>query len=203
VARRIGYRVDVKLIVGLGNPGQTYHGTRHNVGFEVIQLLALRHGIEVRQRLLSPVDGRPAGVAGDYQEGRETIRLLMPLTMMNESGEALRAVEVESQRLLLVCDDVNLPLGTIRLRPQGSAGGHHGLESCLAVLGTEDIPRLRIGVGIPALPHDLHDFVLSPFHSAEHPVVTRAIEQAAEACESWVKDGLEVAMGRYNRAQET
>lgn len=192
----------MKIIVGLGNPGHTYHDTRHNVGFAVIQLLAERHGVQVVQRVTSPEDGRPAGVCGEYQEGEEAVRLLMPLTMMNESGEALRAVDVSLQHLLIVCDDVNLPLGAIRLRLQGSAGGHHGLQSCLDVLRTEQISRLRIGVGIEPLPTDLHDFVLSRFESGERPIIMGAIEQAAGACEAWVTEGMEMAMNRYNRTQD-
>lgn len=193
----------MKIIVGLGNPGHTYHDTRHNVGFRVIQTLAERHGVQLVQRVTSPQDARPAAVFGEYQEGEETVRLLMPLTMMNESGEALRTLDVSLQHLLVVCDDVNLPLGTIRLRLQGSAGGHHGLQSCLDVLRTEQICRLRIGVGVEPLPADLHDFVLSRFSSLEHPVIMGAIGQAAEACEAWVREGMEMAMNRYNRGQES
>ena len=191
----------MKTIVGLGNPGRTFHGTRHNVGFVVIQLLADRRQIPLNNRLVSPVDGRPAGVCGEYQVGAETIRLLLPLTMMNESGEALRGLETAPQDLLVVCDDANLPLGTIRLRPEGSAGGHHGLLSCLEVLRTEQIPRLRIGVGTAELPRDLRDFVLSPFRSAERPVITQAIEQAANACDAWITEGIDAAMNQYNRTQ--
>jgi len=192
----------VKNLVGLGNPGQTFRETRHNVGFRVIQFLAERRKAAVDHRLVSPADERPACVYGEYQLGTETVRLLMPLTMMNESGEALRALTVTPQDLLLIADDVNLPVGTIRMRPQGSAGGHHGLESCLGVLGTEQVARLRVGVGMEPLPSDLHDFVLSKFRSEERPLITRAIEQAADACEAWVTEGTEVAMNRYNtRAQ--
>ncbi|MBI1992372.1 MAG: aminoacyl-tRNA hydrolase [Candidatus Omnitrophica bacterium] len=193
----------MKVIVGLGNPGHTYHETRHNVGFRVVQALAARHGAEITHRVVSPVDGRPSAVFGEYQEGAERVRLLMPLTMMNESGEALRTVEAPPRDLLLVCDDVNLPLGTIRLRLQGSAGGHHGLESCLEVLGTEEVPRLRIGVGPEKLPSDLHEFVLSRFHGTERPLIGQSLEQAEQACEVWIKEGIEMAMNRYNRAQES
>ena len=189
----------MNTIVGLGNPGHTYHDTRHNVGFRTIQVLADRHGVQIVQRTVNPRDERPACVYGDYREGDEIVRLVMPLTMMNESGEALDVLDAQLQHLLLVCDDVNLPLGTMRLRAQGSAGGHHGLESCLNTLGTEEVARLRIGVGIDPLPRDLHDFVLSPFHSTERPIITQAIEQAADACETWVKEGIEAAMNRYNR----
>ena len=192
----------MNVIVGLGNPGHTYHDSRHNVGFAVVQLLAERHRVPLTQRVVSPRDERSACVYGDYQDRSKTVRLLMPLTMMNESGEALRAVDASIKDLLIVCDGVNLPLGAIRLRPQGSAGGHHGLQSCLEAVGTEALARLRIGVGIEPLPRDLHEFVLSPFTSAERPRMTRAIAQAADACETWVKEGIEVAMNRYNNTQD-
>ena len=192
----------MKVIVGLGNPGHTFHATRHNVGFRTIQVLSQRHQVEIGQRTLSPVDGRPAGVYGEYRVGDETVRLLMPLTMMNESGEALRDLNVSVRDLLIICDDVNLPLGALRLRPQGGAGGHHGLESCLAALSTEDVPRLRVGVGASPLPRDLHDFVLSPFAAQERPVIEQAMQQAADACEAWVTEGLEAAMNRHNRATD-
>ncbi|MBI3331007.1 MAG: aminoacyl-tRNA hydrolase [Candidatus Omnitrophica bacterium] len=193
----------MKVIVGLGNPGQTYQGTRHNVGFAVIQALADRRGVALTHRTVSPADGRPAGVFGEYEHGGQTIRLLMPLTMMNESGEALRAAGASPEDLLIVCDDVNLPLGTLRLRAEGGAGGHHGLVSCLEALGTEQVPRLRLGVGAPDQPANLTDFVLSPFGSGERPLVRRMVEQARDACEAWVTEGIEAAMSRYNKAQET
>lgn len=188
----------MNVIVGLGNPGRTYHHTRHNVGFMVIELLATRHAVSVTERVIHPANHRPAGVYGQYQDGDRTVRLLMPLTMMNEAGDALKATGMPPEDLLLVCDDVNLPLGTIRLRPQGSAGGHHGLESCLAVLGTDDVARLRVGVGAPDMPRDLEGFVLSRFRNAELPLIRQAAAQAAEACETWVREGIEAAMNRYN-----
>ena len=192
----------MNIIIGLGNPGHTYHGTRHNVGFAVIQLLAERHHVHITQRVVSMADERPAAVYGDYRQDRRTVRLLMPLTMMNESGEALKGLTVTPEQLMIVCDDVNLPLGTLRLRSDGGAGGHHGLQSCLEVLGTERVPRLRVGVGIKTLPSALHDFVLSRFESAEHPMINQAIEQAADACETWVNKGIDDAMNQHNRAHE-
>jgi PTH1 family peptidyl-tRNA hydrolase len=189
----------VKAIVGLGNPGRTYHQTRHNVGFMIIDLLAQRHNVRLTQPLVSPRDRRPACVFGEYDEGGQAVRLLMPLTMMNESGEALRAIAFAPADLLLVCDDVNLPLGTLRLRPEGSAGGHHGMQSCLEALGTEQVARLRLGVGVEPLPRELHGFVLSPFLPVERPQTTRMVAQAADACETWIKEGIEVAMNQYNR----
>ena len=188
----------MKVIAGLGNPGHTFHETRHNAGFMVIQLLAQRHRVAIDHRVVHPTDGRPAGVYGDYHEGADAVRVLMPLTMMNESGEALKTVGVSPTDILVVCDDVHLPLGSIRLRQQGGPGGHHGLQSCLEVLGTEQVARLRIGVGTAVLPADLREFVLSPFHSTERPTMKRSIEQAADACEVWIKEGIEVAMNRYN-----
>jgi PTH1 family peptidyl-tRNA hydrolase len=192
----------VNVIVGLGNPGHTYHGTRHNVGFAVIQALAERRRVPLAHRLVNPADERPAAVYGEYELGGRAVRLVMPLTMMNESGDALRALTVPPTQLLIVCDDVNLPLGALRLRPQGSAGGHNGLQSCLDVLGTEDVPRLRVGVGIEPLPRELQDFVLSAFTSGERPAITQALAQAVDACEAWVTDGLDAAMNRFNRTSQ-
>ena len=191
----------MKLIVGLGNPGHNYHDTRHNVGFAVIQRLAQHRGVDVRQTIVGQ-DGHPAGVFGDYRHGDAAVRLLMPLTMMNESGEALRGLQMPVQDVLIVCDDVYLPLGRLRLRPKGTAGGHHGLESCLSALGTEEVPRLRVGVGIEPLPKELHEFVLSTFPSDERPVIRRAVEQAADACEAWATDGMDAAMNRHNSTQD-
>ena len=191
----------LKLIVGLGNPGHTFHETRHNVGFAVIQHLAEQRRIPIEQRAVS-LEGRPAAVYGDYALNAQTVRLVMPLTMMNESGEALRGVSVPLQDVLVVCDDVNLPLGAIRLRPDGGAGGHHGLQSCLEVLGTEQLPRLRVGVANGPAPKELTEFVLGRFTAEERPVIRRAIAEAAEAAEVWVHDGMTIAMNRYNRTQD-
>ena len=191
----------MSVIIGLGNPGQTFHGTRHNVGFAVLQRVAERHQVNLAQRRLDQA-GRPAGVMGQYQEGQAVVQLLMPLTMMNESGDALRGLEAPPSELLIVCDDINLPLGTLRLRPEGSAGGHHGLQSCLEALGTERVPRLRLGVGGTDMPRDVRDYVLAPFASRERPLMKQMIEQAADACETWAKEGVTVAMNRYNKVQD-
>ena len=188
----------MKVVLGLGNPGMTYHRTRHNVGFMIIQALAKRRAVSLDQRLVSKQDHRPASVCGDYLLGEETVRLVMPLTMMNESGDALRDLDIEWKDLMIVCDDVSIPLGALRMRPQGSAGGHNGLQSCLTQAQTEQISRLRVGVGSPAMPADLKDYVLSAFGAEERPVIEKIIEQAADACETWVKDGIDATMNRYN-----
>lgn len=136
---------------------------------------------------------RPA--AGD------AVRLLLPQTMMNLSGEALQAAapwSVAPSDTLIVCDDANVPLGRLRVRPQGSDGGQHGLASCLAALGTEEVPRLRIGIGCEPLPKDLTEYVLSPFGSSEQPVLRRMLAQAVEACEWWAAEGIDAAMNRVN-----
>ncbi len=193
---------DLKVIVGLGNPGHTFTKTRHNVGFRVIDRLSVLWKVRVAERLVSPQDGRPAGVYGDAEYRGQRVRLLMPLTMMNESGEAVRGLDVPPGRLLIVCDDVHLPLGRLRLRASGGAGGHHGLASCLDALSTEEIPRLRVGIGVLPLPADLEEFVLGPFTADEAPMAAKGIEQAAEACEAWVGHGIEVVMNRFNAVTE-
>ena len=192
----------MNVVLGLGNPGMTYHRTRHNAGFNVIEQVARRHAVQVRNILLDPGDDRPACVYGDFQAGGAAVRLAMPLTMMNESGRALHALRADAKALLIVCDDVNLPLGTLRFRPSGGPGGHHGLASCLDVLGTDDVARLRLGVGIDPLPKDLREFVLSPYRPEERPVVEAMYAQAADACEVWIQEGLNAAMNRYNTARE-
>ena len=194
--------MDQRWIVGLGNPGHTYHATRHNVGFQVIEALVRRYGTRIDQRLVNPADGRPAAVYGEAAEGALRLRLVMPLAMMNESGDVFRALPASRPPLLIVCDDVNLPLGRLRLRANGGAGGHHGLASCLEVLGTEQVARLRIGVGSPAMPRELHQYVISNFEAGERPVIKDAIEQAAEACRAWAQEGLEAVMNRYNATTE-
>ena len=189
----------MKLIVGLGNVGAEYAATRHNVGFQVAQLLAERHKIRLGTRY--PAKGRLLGIVGDGQIGGAAVRLLLPQTMMNASGDSLADREawgVSLDELLIVCDDVNLPLGALRMRPQGSAGGHHGLASCLAALQTEAIARLRVGVAGEPLPSDLTEYVVSEFRPGERPVIRRAIDQAAEACERWATDGLQAAMNRMH-----
>ena len=181
----------MKLIVGLGNPGPQHEHTRHNVGAMVVRRLAQQHRLAWQDR--------PHAVVAWWQAPEAW--LLIPRVMMNQSGEALveaTDMPVAMGDLLLVCDDVNLPLGTLRLRPEGSDGGHHGLASCLQRLETEDVPRLRVGVGIPSLPKELTEFVLSPFEPQERQVVEETFARAAEACELWATRGIEPAMNHTN-----
>jgi PTH1 family peptidyl-tRNA hydrolase len=190
----------VKLVAGLGNvPEPRYGGTRHNVGFEVVDLLARRHGLTFEQ---SPV----RAVQAKWRRDDETVWLIKPLTLMNLSGEAVggaaRFYKVDVADLLVVCDDVNLPLGRLRARASGSEGGHNGLRSIAEQLGTIDYARLRIGVGRGDERRDLADHVLTKFEPEERPGVSNAITRAADAVETWVSDGLERMMNTFNRETE-
>lgn len=191
----------MKLIVGLGNPGREYEATRHNVGFRVVEDFARRHRATPWEHRLPVASYRDCQLAGGIR-----VRLLRPLTMMNCSGEAVRLAQrswrVTPENILMVYDDVNLPLGTLRVRGEGGAGGHHGMLSCLKAVGTEAVARLRVGVGAASLPRDLTEFVLSPFAAKDMPVVKQALDQAVEACEVWATEGLAVAMNRVNTRQD-
>ncbi len=174
------------LVVGLGNPGATYARQRHNVGFMVIAELARRHGVAVTERKKQAVLGT-GGIAG------RRVILAMPQTGMNGSGKSVQALrefyQLPPERVMLVYDDIDLPFGRVRVRPNGSAGGHHGLESIFALTGTINYPRVRIGIGRPATRDEVIDFVLSPFHPSEQAEAEAAIAAAADAVERWIASG--------------
>jgi PTH1 family peptidyl-tRNA hydrolase len=184
----------LKLVVGLGNPGTKYQGTRHNVGFEVIDRLAPGGS---RPSFSRKFDGLCAEAEIDYRR----VLLLKPETFMNLSGrsvaQALRFYKLEPADLLVVCDDLSLPLGKLRLRPGGSDGGQKGLRDIIAHLGTDQVARLRIGIGERG-EIDAADFVLSRFRSAERPIIDDALILATQAVAVWVTQGLESAMNRFN-----
>ncbi len=186
---------DPYLIVGLGNPGRTYQGTRHNIGFEVADLLAERH----RAGFTS---GRGDYVTATVLMEGERVVLAKPTTFMNLSGHAVRDLvtfyKADLERLLVLVDDVNLPLGKIRVRPEGSEGGHRGLESIIYQLGRDDFARLRLGVGRARMPVDLRGFVLDRFDEDEIEIIREAVRTAADAAESFVRDGVSETMNRYN-----
>jgi PTH1 family peptidyl-tRNA hydrolase len=188
----------VALVVGLGNPGARYARTRHNVGWRVIEILARRW----RAR---PEAGTPAYHAWratlESGAGAITVHLLEPLTFMNLSGAALAEWQEQhgAEDLLVVADDVYLPLGTLRLRVEGSSGGHRGLESIEAMLGNRDYARLRIGVGAAASSDALRDHVLEEFEGGEEALVEQTLERAADAVECWAREGATAAMNRFNR----
>ena len=185
----------MKLIVGLGNPGKKYEKTRHNVGFETLNLVAQRCADATAK---DKFDGRIAEVT---IAGQRTL-LLWPHTLMNRSGQsvwgAVDFYQLPPADLLVVCDDFNLPLGTLRFRSQGSAGGQKGLQDIIRRLGTQEFSRLRIGIG-PVPDHwDAADFVLSRFATAERPEIDDAMMRAADGVEFWVADGIAASMNKFN-----
>ena len=184
------------LIVGLGNPGRRYQATRHNIGFAVADELARRVGAPWEQGRANALTVR-AGV------GAASMLLVKPLTMMNLSGEAVaelaRFYKIDPADILVVADDVNLPLGRLRLRARGSAGGHNGFRSIIGLLGTEEFPRLRIGVGRGDPRRELADHVLARFDDDEAADVEANVARAADAVECFIAEGIEAAMNRYNR----
>jgi PTH1 family peptidyl-tRNA hydrolase len=184
----------MKLIVGLGNPGAEYEGTRHNVGFEVIDALSRRHSIKLDQRGARARFGR--GIVSG-----ETVLLIKPQTFMNLSGESVRLLldreSLTPADVLVICDDIHLPVGRLRLRGKGSSGGQNGLKSIAAHLGTLDWPRLRLGVGEP--PPGLQvDWVLSRFSGSDRKTIDESLIEAVGAVELWLEVGVESAMGRVN-----
>lgn len=191
----------MKLIVGLGNPGGEYDGTRHNVGFEVLDTLARRWGLEFQSAPADAVLAKSHGLPG----GPPAALLLKPLTYMNRSGQAVGAVQryyrVDAQDLLIVTEDVNLALGRLRARRQGSAGGHNGLRSVIENLGTEAFSRLRVGVGRGDPRRGLAGRVLSRFDADERPTMDEAVGRAADAVEAFVELGIEPVMNQFNRPE--
>lgn len=185
----------MKLIVGLGNPGAKYHGTRHNVGFEVLAELAKRFDV-----------GRPkskfkAEIA-EARIGNQKAVLVSPLTFMNLSGQSVRAAidfyKCEADDLLVICDDLNLDLARLRIRTSGSAGGQNGLKDIIQRLGHQDFCRLRLGIGRVPSGWDTSDYVLGKFSPEDAADISVGVARAADAVETWVKDGPAMAMNRFN-----
>ena len=185
----------MKLIVGLGNPGRKYVSSRHNVGYEVVERLAARLG---QGRARGKFHGAPvaASISG------ERVLLLCPHTYMNRSGlsvlEARDFFKIEHEDIFIVCDDFNLPLGKLRCRAKGSSGGQKGLQDIFRRLGSDDVPRLRLGIGSPPEGWDVAAYVLSHFEADEMDSIKQAVERAVDAASDWVKTGVESCMNRYN-----
>jgi PTH1 family peptidyl-tRNA hydrolase len=190
----------------LGNPGRRYTGTRHNVGFEIADMLAARHRFEW--------EAAPRGIEALIARGTDTVASTLrrqmtvakPLTFMNLSGAAvvglLQFFKIETADLLVLVDDSNLELGRLRARARGSAGGHNGLKSVIASLGTNDFARMRVGVGRGDGRRDLADHVLAKFEPTEAPIVADAIGRAADAAELFVAEGIDPVMNRFNRKED-
>jgi PTH1 family peptidyl-tRNA hydrolase len=185
---------DKWLIVGLGNPGKRYDRTWHNAGRMAVETLSLRHGISIKRR-------RFRGLTGDGVIHGKKVRLLLPNTYMNLSGESvIRAMTFEKiapERIIVVYDDFDLSLGRIRIRTQGSAGSHNGMKSLLQHLKSDRFPRIRIGIGPPV--GDVIQFVLSKIPESKEEALTWAIDDACEAIELLIDDRLQEAQERYNK----
>lgn len=185
----------MKLVVGLGNPGQQYRGTRHNVGFDV---LARMREVLGGERPRAKFDGELV----ETRLGTEKIALLWPLTYMNLSGRSVRAAvdffSLPLPNLLVVCDDFSLPLGRLRVRESGSSGGQKGLQNICQLLGSEAIPRLRCGIGSPPKGWDPADFVIGKFTADEKVEADRMVENASQAALCWLQHGIKEAMNRFN-----
>jgi len=185
----------VKLLVGLGNPGSGYGGTRHNVGFDVLEIVATRAGSPARRT-------RFQGEVAQATVRGTPVLLLWPLTWMNLSGSSVLAArdfyKIDDGDLLVICDDFNLGLGTIRMRPSGSAGGQNGLADILTRVGSTAVPRLRVGIGPVPAGWNAADFVLGKFTRPQREELGPVLERAADAAEEWVAGGIQAAMNRYN-----
>jgi PTH1 family peptidyl-tRNA hydrolase len=182
-------------IVGLGNPGQSYYATRHNVGFRLADRLAEEHGTHIRRTEFG-------ALTATIMVGRTEVLIMKPQQYMNRSGEAvaaaLSAINIPVDRLVVAYDDADLPLGRVRLRAQGGGGGHRGVESIIDAVGSGDFSRIRLGIGRPDRERELADFVLEEFSAAELAGVELLIERGAGAAQTTVAQGLTAAMQIYN-----
>lgn len=186
----------MKAIVGLGNPGRAYAHTRHNVGFDVIDILAKRRKTRVLGR-------RCRALVGLFEHAGEEILLAKPQTFMNDTGNAVgrlaRTCKLDPGEILVIHDDMDLPLGKLRIRTRGSSGGHKGIRSIISHLGSDDFPRVRIGIGHEG---EAIEHVLSRFNRKERLTIDDTLQRAADAVEMILSDGFEAAMNEYNRATE-
>ena len=187
------------LIAGLGNPGKEYENTRHNAGFLVLDTLAQNLGADLSER-------KHRALCGKAVIGGQKVILLKPQTYMNSSGESIRAAadyyKVPPEDILVVYDDISLAPGQLRIRAKGSAGGHNGIKSIIAHLGTQEFPRVKVGIGEKPPRMDLADYVLGHFSSGEKKIMEEAAKEAADAICQIVNAGFEQAMNDHNRRKE-
>lgn len=181
------------LIVGLGNPGKEYENTRHNIGFDVVDYLANKYNIDINRTKFK-------GIYGEGFIGGQKVILLKPTTYMNLSGESIRDVikfyKLDNEEIIVVYDDISLGVGKMRIRPKGSAGGHNGIKSIIANLGSDTFPRVKVGVGQPK--NDLVSHVLGKFTKEENQLLAKTIPAAAEAIEIIIKEEVKEAMNKFN-----
>ena len=183
------------IIAGLGNPTREYEKTRHNVGFEVIDVLADMLGTTVEEKKFKGLYGR--GIIGG-----EKVLLLKPQTFMNLSGESVKAAadfyKVDHEHIIIIYDDISLDVGQLRIRKKGSAGGHNGIKNIIAHLGTQEFPRIKVGVGDKPKKMDLADYVLSRFSKEDRAAMEDAFKEAAKAVEVMITEGMDIAMNQFN-----
>ena len=186
----------MKLIVGLGNIGKEYEATRHNIGFMVADAIAKKHEVSFNK------EERDAMVA-EFREGGEKILIIKPTTFMNDSGVAVgqfaRFYNIAPEDIVIIHDDMDLPVGFLRIRPNGSSGGHNGIKSVQSHLGTDGFVRFRVGIGHPVHEHKVVlDYVLTKFNQEEQKIMTNTIDNVANAADAWITDELEKVMNKYN-----
>jgi len=185
----------MKCIIGLGNPGGEYETTKHNIGFAVLQDLAKENKVKIKEKRYSALIGK-GKISG------ERVALVLPQTYMNCSGDTVGDIvreEIESiDDLIIVCDDINMKLGRIRMKKKGSAGGHKGLESIISVLGRDDFARLRVGIATDVHKGDITRYVLTPFKRNQHKNVSHVVSLAKEALICWIEKGVDEAMNKFN-----
>lgn len=184
------------LIVCLGNPGKQYENTRHNIGFMTADELERREGVKVNKL-------KYRALTGEMKLGGERVLVMKPQTYMNLSGEAVKLAgafyKIPPERVIVISDDVSLPLGKLRIRANGSAGGHNGLKNIIAHLGTDAFPRIKVGVGAPSHPeHEMVDWVIGNFTPAEKKVVAEAVGRAADAIACLIEKGVSEAQNKFN-----
>ncbi len=187
----------MKLVVGLGNPGADYSRTRHNLGFMVLDEISRGWGVKFKRH------SRSNSQKAEFDFNGQPVILAKPQTFMNLSGGAVaqvvRSDGIKFQDILVVCDDIRLELGSIRIREKGSAGGHNGLASIIEALGSDGFARLRVGVSCQEVRGDLSQYVLAEFPRKDRPALAEGISQAVEAVEAWIEEGIEKTMSRFNR----
>lgn len=188
-------RMEHFLIIGLGNPGREYEMTRHNIGFLAIDRLAERWGVEINKY-------KNKALYGEFRKPHEKVMLIKPQTFMNLSGNAVRAFiqfyKPQNDQVLVIFDDLDLPFGAIRIRKSGGSSGQRGMKSIIEQLGTEEFPRIRLGIGRPPGKTDSVDFILNKFRASEKKDLTFILDKCADAVECFIESGIEVSMNRYN-----
>lgn len=188
------------LVVGLGNPGREYANTRHNIGFRCVDALAARHNLAFEDKKKSKAKIALGSIQG------QRVLLAKPQTYMNLSGSAVQGLaafyQIPPAQMMVIFDDLDLPVGTLRIRPRGGSGGHKGVTDIIQRLGTQGFSRIRVGIGRPDTPVDPASYVLRPFEGSDEVEIAEAVERVILAVETWLTDDIDLAMNRYNGSPE-